>query len=425
MRAEILTVGDEILIGDVVNGNAAWLGRELTAAGVAVGRSAVVGDTLEAISGALAAALAAADVVIVTGGLGSTSDDLTRDALAALAGVPLVRDEALAGLIRDRLERAGMRPRPMPLRMADVPEGATMLPNPAGTAPGLRMELPGGTVYALPGVPGEMKAIMAASVLPELADGDAAPAVLTLRTAGVWETVLAARLAPLEERKDVSLAFLPEPSEVAVRITADSRPALDEAVLQARELLGTVMYGTGEQSLASVVHELLAAREHTVAVAESLTGGLLGAELTYVPGSSETFAGGVTAYETRLKHELLGVSASLLEERGAVDPEVAVQMAEGARERLGAVYGLGVTGVAGPGSQDGKSVGTVHIGISGPRGSRSFTPVLPLPPDLTQARANIRRMTVVQALDLLRHEILGVAMIRRWEEDQEDREGLT
>ncbi|WP_106398165.1 CinA family nicotinamide mononucleotide deamidase-related protein [Actinocorallia populi] len=425
MRAELLTVGDEILIGDIVNGNAAWLGRELTAAGVEVGRSTVVGDTLEAITGALTAALAAADVVIVTGGLGPTSDDRTRDALAALAQVPLVRDETLAGLIRDRVERSGLRLRPMSLRMADVPEGATMLPNPAGTAPGLRMELPGGTVYALPGVPSEMQAIMAVSVLPELADGDAAPAVLTLRTAGVWETVLATRLAPVEALEEVSLAFLPSPSEVAVRLTADTSSALDKAVLMARELLGTVMYGTGEQSLASVVHELLAARERTVAVAESLTGGLLGAELTYVPGSSETFAGGVTAYETRLKHELLGVSASLLEERGAVDPQVAVQMAEGARERLGAFYGLGVTGVAGPGSQDGKPVGTVHIGISGPEGSRSFTPVLPLPPDLTQARANIRRMTVVQALDLLRHEILGVAMVRQWEEDQEDREGLT
>ncbi|GAA2733702.1 CinA family nicotinamide mononucleotide deamidase-related protein [Actinocorallia aurantiaca] len=424
MRAELLTVGDEILIGDIVNGNAAWMGRELTRAGVRVDRSAVVGDTMEAITAAVSAAVAGSDVVIITGGLGPTADDLTRDALAALAGVRLVRDEALAGLIRDRVERSGLRLRPMSLRMAEVPEGATMLPNPAGTAPGLRMELSGKTVYALPGVPAEMKAIMKASVLPEL-DGGVPPAVLTLRTAGVWETVLATRLAPLEALEEVSLAFLPSPSEVAVRVTASAPEVLDKAVLMAKELLGTVMYGTGEQTLASVVHELMAARGREVAVAESLTGGLLGAELTDVAGSSETFAGGVTAYETRLKHELLGVSAELLEARGAVDPEVAVQMAEGVRERLGAFYGLAVTGVAGPGAQDGKPVGTVHIGVSSPKGSRFFTPVLPLPPDLTQARANIRRMTVVQALDLLRHEILGVAMVRDWEEDQEGREGLT
>ncbi|MEO3783091.1 CinA family nicotinamide mononucleotide deamidase-related protein [Actinocorallia sp. B10E7] len=424
MRAELLTVGDEILIGDIVNGNAAWLGRELTGAGVRVDRSAVVGDTLEAITAAVSAALAEADVVIVTGGLGPTRDDLTRDALAALAGVELVRDEALAGLIRDRVERSGLRLKPMSLRMADVPEGATMLPNPAGTAPGLRMELSGKVVYALPGVPSEMKAIMKSAVLPELG-GDGAPPVLTLRTAGIWETVLAARLAPVETLEEISLAFLPSPAEVAVRITAGTSETLDKAVLMAKELLGTAMYGTGDQSLASVAHELLAARDRRVAVAESLTGGLLGAELTDVAGSSETFAGGVTAYETRLKHELLGVSADLLEARGAVDPEVAVQMAEGVRERLGAFYGLGVTGVAGPGAQDGKPVGTVHIGISSPEGSKSFTPVLALPPDLTQARANIRRMTVVHALDLLRREILGVAMVRQWEEDQEDREGLT
>lgn len=424
MRAELLTVGDEILIGDIVNGNAAWLGRELTAAGVEVGRSTVVGDTLEAITAAISAALAEADIVIVTGGLGPTADDLTRDALAALAGVRLVRDEALAGLIRDRVERRGLTLRPMALRMAEVPEGAAMLPNPAGTAPGLRMELSGKVVYALPGVPGEMRAIMAASVLPEL-DGGTPPAVLTLRTAGVWETVLATRLAPVAALEGISLAFLPSPSEVAVRLTAASPEVLDKAAVMARELLGTVLYGTGGQSLASVVHELLAARGRDVAVAESLTGGLLGAELSSVPGSSETFAGGVTAYQTRLKHELLGVSADLLEARGAVDPEVAMQMAEGARERLGAFYGLGVTGVAGPASQDGKPVGTVHIGISGPEGSRAYTPYLPLPPDPTQGRNDIRRMTVVQALDLLRHEILGVAMVREWEEDQESREGLT
>ncbi|GAB2807428.1 competence/damage-inducible protein A [Actinocorallia aurea] len=424
MRVELLTVGDELLIGDIVNSNAAWMGEELTRAGVRVVRSTVVGDTLDAIGEAVMAALDRADALIVTGGLGPTNDDLTRDALARLAGVGLVRDPQTEEAIRERSTRYGVRLRSSALRMADLPAGSVRLPNPVGTAPGIRMEFAGKPVYALPGVPFEMRAIMTETVLPELR-GPAAPAVLTLRTAGVWETVLAGRLAPVERMDGVALAYLPNPARVDVRITADSPELLKAAVDKARDLLGQSVYAEGRvDTLAASVLDLLLGRGETVAVAESLTGGLLGAELTAPAGSSAVFRGGVTAYATPLKAALLGVPEGLLAERGAVDPDVAIAMAEGVRDRLGATRGLAVTGVAGPDPQDGKPVGTVHIGVCGPEGSRSFTPTLTLPSDGSRARSLVREMTVVHALDLLRHEVLRVAMIREWEQDQEDLEGL-
>ncbi|WP_344837794.1 CinA family nicotinamide mononucleotide deamidase-related protein [Actinocorallia longicatena] len=426
MRVELVTVGDELLIGDIVNGNAAWMGQALTRIGVAVSRSVVVGDTPEAITGAVNDALAHADAdaVIITGGLGPTYDDRTRDVLAEMAGVALERDPMIEKRLRERAERYGVPLRPMALRMAEVPAGAAVLDNPAGSAPGLRLVLGGRPVFALPGVPYEMQAIMTGSVLPEL-DSGASSAQLTLRTAGVWESVIASRLASVEAMEGVDLAYLPSPAEVKVRITASGEAVLAAAEERVRDLLGPTVFGIGDETLALAVNRLLIARGESVAVAESLTGGLLGAELTSTAGSSAAFRGGVTAYATELKGSLLGVPEALLEERGAVDPQVAVEMAAGVRERLGATYGLAVTGVAGPDPQDAKPVGTVHIGISGPSGNRSVTPVLPLPSDGGRARPLVRRMTVVHALDLLRHEILGVAMVRDWEEDQEDREGLT
>ncbi|MEO5873910.1 MAG: molybdopterin-binding protein, partial [Streptosporangiaceae bacterium] len=307
MRVELVTVGDELLIGDTINGNAAWLGQALTRIGVTVARSVVVGDTLGEITSAITTALAAADAVILTGGLGPTYDDRTRDALAELAGVPLVRDAGIEKALRDRADRFGVPLRPMALRMADLPEGAVVLPNPAGSAPGMRMAHTGGVIYALPGVPYEMQAIMTETVLAEL-DTGSAPAVTTLRTAGLWESVIATRLAPVEATDGIAIAYLPDPGEVRIRITAVDTAALDKAVTHIRRLLGHTVYGTGSESLVGVVQALLEQRGQTVAVAESLTGGLLGAELSTLPGSSSTYLGGVTAYATPLKARLLGVS---------------------------------------------------------------------------------------------------------------------
>jgi nicotinamide-nucleotide amidase len=419
MRVELVTIGDELLLGDTVNGNAAWMGRRLAEHGLEVTRSVVVGDELDVIVEALAEALSRADAVITTGGLGPTYDDLTRDALAKAAGVALVRDAELERRLRERVAAAGRELQPMALRMADVPEGAGILGNSAGSAAGLRVELEGGVVYALPGVPFEMRTMIDEVVLPELA-GEHRVARRTLRTAGVWESVLATRLAPVEAMDGIRLAYLPDPAEVKIRISATT-PAdeegpgggasalLDEAEARVRELLGDVVYGTGEQTLDRVVHGLLAERSATVATAESLTGGLIGAELTRMPGSSATYAGGMVTYATALKQELLGVPADLLEAHGAVHPDVAAAMAAGVRERLGATYGVAVTGVAGPDPQDGQAVGTIFVGVASPGGEpRVVRLSLPVPGAAPEVREVIRRMTVVHALEQLRRVILGL-----------------
>ncbi|HEX2316873.1 MAG TPA: CinA family nicotinamide mononucleotide deamidase-related protein [Thermomonospora sp.] len=414
MRVELVTVGDELLLGDTVNGNAAWLGQRLAEAGVRVTRSVVVGDELDVIIEAVTSALERADAVITTGGLGPTYDDLTRDALARAAGVPLLRDPRLEGWLRERARASGRAMPEMALRMAEVPEGAGLLDNPVGSAPGLRVRLPGGVVYALPGVPHEMRAIMTETVLPELAAGPGETPVArrTLRTAGLWESVVAARLAPVEAMDGVRLAYLPGAAEVRVRITATGAGApalLDRADALTRELLGPAVYGEEDRTLDRVVHRLLGERSATVATAESLTGGLIGAELTEMPGSSATYAGGVVAYATRLKRDLLDVPEGLLAEHGAVHPEVAAAMAEGVRDRLAATYGLAVTGVAGPEPQDGRPVGTVYVAVAGPEGKTTVTaPLLPVPRSGVLGRGQVRRLTVVHALDLLRRELLGV-----------------
>ncbi len=413
VRVELLTVGDELLRGDIVNGNSQWLARRLTQAGAAVTRAVEVPDDLDAIGEALDTALRRADAVIMTGGLGPTSDDLTRDALAAAAGVKLVRDPEVERRLRQRTLERNVPLAEDALRMADAPEGATLLHNPAGTAPGLRVTLSGGVVYALPGVPSEMRAITEESVLPELS-GTVTASVL-LRTATVWESVVSDRLAPIEAMPGVRLAYYAAPAEVRVRIEADGEALLAEADTAARELLGSALYGVGDITLHQVVHGLLAERGATVAVAESLTGGLLGGELTEMAGSSATFAGGVTAYATPLKHSLLGVPEDLLAAHGPVHADVAAAMARGVRELLGASYGLAVTGVAGPEPQDGHPVGTVHVAVADFGGvviPRSLN--LPAPADGARARGPIRRMTVVHALDLLRRTLQSLEVTTPW-----------
>jgi nicotinamide-nucleotide amidase len=266
-------------------------------------------------------------------------------------------------------------------------------------------------VYALPGVPFEMRTMIDEAVLPELAGGSGA-ARRTLRTAGLWESVIATELASVEAMDGIRLAYLPEPAEVKIRITATGQDAparLDEVEATVRELLGDAVYGAGEETLDRVVHRLLAERSATVATAESLTGGLIGAELTRMPGSSATYAGGMVAYATALKELLLGVPAELLEKGGAVHPDVAGAMASGVRDRLGATYGVAVTGVAGPESQEGHPVGTIFVGVAGPGGEPRVTrPLLPVPGVGAEMRGVIRRMTVVHALDQLRREIQGL-----------------
>ena len=410
MRVELLAVGTELLFGDIVNGNAAWLGRRLAEAGVDVTTSVVVGDNVARIAEAVVTALTRADAVVMTGGIGPTQDDLTREALALAAGVPLDRDPSLEAALRERFEALRRTVPELNYRQADLPRGATSIPNPRGSAPGVRLEIDGGVAYALPGVPFEMERMFADSVLPDLLARAGEPACIVhrvLRTAGMWESAVAEALAPQVERLEreggVTVAFLASQGQTRVRLTAKAATpeealaliAPEEAL--ARSALGSAVYGADDDTLDGVVAGLLRARSATVATAESLTGGLLGAELTKAPGASDVYAGGVVAYATALKRSLLSVPSSV----PAVSAESAAAMARGARELTGATYALSLTGVAGPAEQDGRPAGTVYVGLASPSGEQ--TRELRLPGDRTRVRA----FAVVAALNLLRLHLLG------------------
>ena len=405
MRVAVVAVGDELLLGDVINGNLAWLGRTLADGGTPVVRGYEVGDDVAAMVVVLRAALTDADAVVVTGGLGPTSDDRTRAALAELAGVELRRDPALVEVIGAWFTDAGRQAPDNVWVQADVPVGARPIDNPSGTAPGLAMEIEGRLVYAVPGVPAELYALVTGTVLPELRARAGQPAALVtrqLRVAVVGESAVAATLAPVEAglADGVTLAYLASPGEVRVRFSGTDVAALDATAEQAASLLGADVSGRDGETLPMTVLRLLTEDGLTVAVAESLTGGGLASALVDVPGASAAFRGGVVAYATELKTSLLGVDAGLLARGGAVQPEVAVAMAEGVRSRLGATYGVGTTGVAGPDPQDGAGPGVVHVAVAGPQGLRT------LALDLRGGRERVRRVAVVHALDLLRRVLL-------------------
>jgi nicotinamide-nucleotide amidase len=420
VRVETLAVGTELLLGDIVNGNAAWLGQRLAENGFDVVGGAVVGDNIERIADAIRLALSRSDALLVTGGLGPTQDDLTREALALVAGVGMHRDEATVASLYDRAAQLGRELPERNLRQADVPDGAVPLPNAKGTAPGLRLDLDGGVVYALPGVPFEMQTMVLDQVLPDLAARAGLPSAIvsrTLRTIGLWESAVAEMLSALDERLGSergsdpgtpTLAYLAGGGEVRVRITvkagsaaeAQSRIAPIEA--EVRVLLGPAVYGADDESIDTVVHQLLRDRGETIAVAESLTGGLLGARLTRIPGSSETFRGGVIAYATGLKHDLLGVAPEVLATDGAVSGPAAAAMATGVQTSLVSSYGLALTGVAGPDPQEGKDPGLVYVGLATP--ATTVVRELRLPGD----RDRVRELAVTASLDLLRRHLVGV-----------------
>ena len=402
MRGAVLAVGDELLLGDIVNGNAAWLGQALAGVGVAVVHSAMVGDDVQRLATALRRALEDAEVVVVTGGLGPTSDDLTRDALALVAGVPLDRQPAIEEQLRERSRAFGFAMPADVLRQADVPRGAEPLDNPVGTAPGLRLEVDGRLLVALPGPPHEMQAVARAHLLPELAERTAAVVTTrTLRCAGTGESNVAEAVeAAVQVPEGVDLAYLAGNGIVRVRFTTSGDPAVLEPLVAAcADVLGDAVWGYDEDTLPAVVGRLLRERGQTVACAESLTGGLLGAALSELPGSSATFRGGLVVYATDVKSAVAGVPADLLDVHGAVSPQTAEALASGARERLGADWAVATTGVAGPDEQEGRPVGTVHVAVAGPDGVTVRSARLP------GDRDRVRALTVTAALDLLRRAL--------------------
>jgi nicotinamide-nucleotide amidase len=413
-RVALVAVGDELLVGHIVNTNVAWLGRRLTDEGFTVVSQLTVGDDATATAAAIRAALAAADAVVVTGGLGPTPDDRTRPALAELTGTPLRRDDGLVEGLRAAYRRLGRRMPEANLVQADLPEGTEAIANPAGTAPGIRAETGGGVVYALPGVPHEMRAMVEQSVLPDLlrrAGPGQATVTRVLHTAGTWESAVADTLKEVDReltgRGNPALAYLAGGGQVRLRITAraGSRAAAERLIApveaRIRELLGADVYGADGDTLPGVVHARLLARGQTVAVAESLTGGLVAAMLTDTPGASATFRGGLVVYATDLKSALAGVPDPLLAAEGPVSPQVAAALAAGARDRLQATYGLGLTGVAGPDRQGDREPGTVYLALAGP--GEADLRELNLPGD----RDLVRQRAATAAVDLLRRHLTG------------------
>jgi len=403
LTGAVLAIGDELLLGDIVNSNAAWLGEALAGVGVAVVHSAMVGDDVSRLATALRRAVQDADVVVLTGGLGPTSDDVTRDALAQVAAVPLERRPELEQELRDRFASYGFAMPAQVFRQADVPRGARALYNPVGSAPGLRLELDGRLVVALPGPPHEMRAVAQAHLLPELASRTRAVLTTrTLRCAGTGESSVAELVeATVQLPAGVALAYLAGGGIVRVRFTTAGDPAVLEPLVEAcAAALGDDVFGQDDQTLPGVVGRLLAARGQTVATAESLTGGLLGAALSELPGSSATYRGGLVVYATDAKASVAGVSEEILGAYGAVSEQTATALAEGARTRLGADWAISTTGVAGPQEQEGKSVGTIHLAVAGPSGGRVRS--LQVPGD----RERVRVLAVTAGLDLLRRCLL-------------------
>jgi nicotinamide-nucleotide amidase len=382
LTAELLCIGSELLLGNITNGNARWIAEQLAALGVPHQRQMVVGDNRERLMAEVRQAAGRCRVLITTGGLGPTPDDLTTEAIAAAFGTPLVEHPEIWAEIQARLSARGRICSPSNRRQAFLPKGAAVLPNPTGTAPGMIWSpVPGFTVLTFPGVPSEMKAMWQQTAAPWLRQSGLAAGVFAsrmLRFWGVSESALAEEMADLLEQANPTVAPYAGAGEVKLRITARAEHQADaEALLlpverEIRRRTGQSCFGVDEQSLAEVVLQQLRLRGQTVAVAESCTGGGLGAALAAVPGASDVFLGGVIAYANGVKQGLLGVPAELLQAHGAVSDPVAQAMAEGARRATGADWGLAITGVAGPGGgSDEKPVGLVHLAIAGPDGCSS------------------------------------------------------
>jgi nicotinamide-nucleotide amidase len=375
MHIEVVTIGDELLLGYTIDTNAAHLARVLAAEGVEITHRTTVGDAAPAIADAVRDALDRTGAVITTGGLGPTSDDLTKPAIAALFGRPMVLDEEHLAWMEQRFARVFQRPMPASNRQqAMLPAGARKLRNDHGSAPGLWLEDERHRwVAMLPGVPREMRGMLADVLVPLVRErlGPTRRVVRsrTLRTTGVAESLIADRVASLPDGVgDVDVAYLPNPEGTDLRLTvrgaapADADRRLAEAAGRLRTVLGDAIYGEDDADLAAVVLDLCRARGLTIALAESCTGGLLGARLTAIPGSSDVVLGGVIAYANAVKTTLLGVPEQMLREHGAVSEPVVRAMASGARAAAEARIGLAITGVAGPGGgTEEKPVGTVWI----------------------------------------------------------------
>ncbi|WP_343749016.1 competence/damage-inducible protein A [Fluviicola sp.] len=410
INVEIISIGDELLIGQTINTNASWMGTQLADNGIKVSYVATISDSWDAILTALRDAQQRSQVVLITGGLGPTKDDITKQVLCAYFETQLVMNEAVLRHVESFFIK---RNRPMlevNKLQAMVPEACEVLFNDQGTAPGMWFEKEGTVFASMPGVPYEMKYLMETHVLPRLAERFPLKKLIqrTYLTQGIGESFLAERIADWENElraEGLDLAYLPSPGAVKLRISSNSgkQDRVDYYGDQLHEMIPAYLYGQEEETLAEVVGKLLEQRKETVGAIESCTGGSIMAALTSISGSSAYVLGGLVTYSNALKMKLADVKASTLEQFGAVSEETVLEMAAGGKQQLGVNWSVSVSGVAGPtGGSEEKPVGTVWIAIDGPgrKISRQF--------QFGSDRHRTVQMTVLTALNLLRCEILGI-----------------
>jgi nicotinamide-nucleotide amidase len=411
-RAEIVTVGTEMLLGDLVDTNTAWISQRLAALGVGIYRHTTIGDNAERIVAALREAASSSDLVVTTGGLGPTSDDLTNACLATLTSREMVEYPEAREHVDKMFAKFGRTPTANNYKQAIFPEGTQLIPNPVGTAMGALLEWDGTLFATLPGVPSEMKSMFEATLEPLIrARSEGSIVSKTLHFAGIGESALAEKVQEFLDATDPTVAPLAGQGRVRLRITtraATEKEAQEKIAPVVKEIvarLSDYYFGEDDETLEGAVGRLLLERGATLALAESCTGGLLAKRLTDMPGSSAYFGEGLVTYSNESKERLLGVPHALIMDHGAVSEPVAREMAEGARRVSGADYGLSVTGIAGPngGTQE-KPVGLVFVGISDPEDT--FAEKL----DLTawaRSRDSIRERSANRAFDLLRLRLEG------------------
>ncbi len=412
MRCDVVAIGTELLLGQIVDTNSAWLGEQLSAAGIDSCLQVKVGDNLERMVKAIRSTLADADAVIICGGLGPTHDDITREAIAEIMGVELEFNDEVGIVISEMFASRNRRMPEINMRQAMVPKGADFIEQRRGTAPGLICPVGDKVIYAVPGVPYELYEMFERSILPDLLVRSGSASVISSRVWRTWgesESGLNERLfgviEQLEGVGNPTLAFLASGWEgIKVRLTAKSSTQaevvaiLDKWEETVRGAIGDIVFGIDTDTMESVVLQMLRERGLTLGLAESVTGGLVAGRLTGIEGASEVFRGGVVSYATEVKHSVLGVKSDMV-----VNEEAAIEMAVGACKVLGASVGLALTGVAGPASQEGVKPGTLCVGVCLPDGSTASTTFA-----LPAVRDQMRQLSVISALDFLRRHIRNI-----------------
>ncbi|MFL6234407.1 MAG: competence/damage-inducible protein A [Thermoanaerobaculia bacterium] len=419
MKAAILAVGSELLGADRLDTNSLKLTALLDRYGAELRRKAVIGDSEEEIAAELRTLISRVDLILITGGLGPTADDVTREAVAAALGRGLHLDEEVLASLERRFQSLGWKMPEVNRRQAWVVDGAEVLPNGRGTAPGMRAESGGCTLFLFPGVPTELEGLMESALEPWLAQrsGGVARETAVLKIAGLPESVVEERIAPAyEEFGREAITILASAGEIRLQATAAGPEPERRARLQAMmdrlsALAGDAVYTTREEdTLESVVGDLLRAAGATLTAAESCTGGLFSQRITAVAGSSDYFLGAAVTYSNELKTRLVGVPAEMIVEHGAVSEPVARAMAEGVRRELGSDWGVGITGIAGPGGgSEEKPVGTVHLAVAGPRDGEVEHRHVRLPGD----RNRVRRFATQILLEMLRRRLIAAAQEAR------------